>query len=911
MLSHSPTEVRNDVFDHIDVIFDEAIDAATFTVADVVITGPAGISPTATSIEQLGPDLFRVHFDPLSVRGTYQATIGPDVTDLTGDPMDQDGDSTPGEASDDTYGASFRYINAGVVFTTTTLISEGNLTFEGEDVLVEGTTVTIDGPHSFNSLHIIDGGVVTHTANSSTETHLLDLSVLEDITIDSSSMIDVSEKGYLRGASAGETGRTTGNTTVGGAFHSAGGSYGGLGGELIVEDQTNQVYGDYRDPDDWGSGGANNGGDGGGLVRINAGSVVLDGALMANGQDGHGGGGSGGGIYIATTTLSGSGSISAGGGDATRGGGGGRVAVYAEDLTGFNTSSISAPGGIGQDAHGGAGTVYLKDTDDPLGTLVLDAQAGGAGWTPLGLPSQSNVAITDDVVIRGANTNVRPEHVGMTLEITGSLRIEDSGQLREIDHSLLVHGPTQILTGGLLDTTGILTSNQILTVDGGTFVGGQLAAPQLTIVNAGLVTARDATTSDVYKLDLAIAGALMIDSSSVIDVSEKGYLRGASAGETGRTTGNTTVGGAFHSAGGSYGGLGGELIVEDQTNQVYGDYRDPDDWGSGGANNGGDGGGLVRINAGSVVLDGALMANGQDGHGGGGSGGGIYIATTTLSGSGSISAGGGDATRGGGGGRVAVYAEDLTGFNTSSISAPGGIGQDAHGGAGTVYLKDTDDPLGTLVLDAQAGGAGWTPLGLPSQSNVAITDDVVIRGANTNVRPEHVGMTLEITGSLRIEDSGQLREIDHSLLVHGPTQILTGGLLDTTGILTSNQILTVDGGTFVGGQLAAPQLTIVNAGLVTARDATTSDVYKLDLAIAGALMIDSSSVIDVSEKGYLRGASAGETGRTTGNTTVGGAFHSAGGSYGGLGGELIVEDQTNQVYGDYRDPDDWGQRRSE
>ena len=97
------------------------------------------------------------------------------------------------------------------------------------------------------------------------------------------------------------------------------------------------------------------------MVRINAGSVVLDGAVLANGQDGHGGGGSGGGIYIATTTLSGSGSISAGGGDATRGGGGGRVALYAENFTGFDTSSISAPGGIGQDAHGGAGTVHVVE----------------------------------------------------------------------------------------------------------------------------------------------------------------------------------------------------------------------------------------------------------------------------------------------------------------------------------------------------------------------------------------------------------------------------------------------------------------------------------------------------------------------------------------------------------------------
>ena len=60
------------------------------------------------------------------------------------------------------------------------------------------------------------------------------------------------------------------------------------------------------------------------------------------------------------------------------------------------------------------------------------------------------------------------------------------------------------------------------------------------------------------------------------------------------------------------------------------------------------------------------------------------------------------------------------------------------------------------------------------------------------------------------------------------------------------------------------------------------------------------SRIDVTGKGYLPGY-------TTGNTTVGGVHGRSGGSYGG--GRRPDSGATNAVYGDYADPDDWGQRR--
>src|SRR5205823_2048126 len=127
------------------------------------------------------------------------------------------------------------------------------------------------------------------------QVHKLELMVTNEIVVSADSRIDVSGKGYLAT-------RTTGNTTVGGATGTSGGSYGGRGGGPTP----NAVYGNYADPDDWGSGGGNQSGGGsagGGLVRLAAGTLVLDGQLLANGTLTSWEGGSGGGIYVTVNTL--------------------------------------------------------------------------------------------------------------------------------------------------------------------------------------------------------------------------------------------------------------------------------------------------------------------------------------------------------------------------------------------------------------------------------------------------------------------------------------------------------------------------------------------------------------------------------------------------------------------------------
>ena len=647
-----------------------------------------------------------------------------------------------------------------------------------------------------SQLSLINSATLTTFDATATDVHKLELTVADTLVVDSTSKIDVSGKGYLPGY-------TTGNTTDGAATGHSGGSYGGLGNNGNTG-QSNVVYDDYADPNDWGSGGGatDGGGIGGGLVRITAGTVSLDGQVLADGTYARYGGGSGGGIYVSADVLEGNGNIRAAGGDGSGygggGGGGGRIAVYAADASGFDLDLITAPGGVGY-GGGGAGTVYLLDTDDSYETLIIDNRDGGGGITPL--------------------------------------------------DTLTVGGTVNVLGGSILEVNGPLEVVGSLTVDNSTVRATSVQTSQLSLINSATLTTFDATATDVHKLELTVADTLVVDSTSKIDVSGKGYLPGY-------TTGNTTDGAATGHSGGSYGGLGNNGNTG-QSNVVYDDYADPNDWGSGGGatDGGGIGGGLVRITAGTVSLDGQIVADGGSANYGGGSGGGIYVSAGALEGSGSIRAAGGDGSGygggGGGGGQIAVHAADVSGFDLDSITAPGGVGY-GGGGAGTVYLLDTDDTYETLIIDNRDGGGGVTPLDL---------------------------------------------QTDGKLTVGGTINVLGGSILEVNGPLEVGGSLTVDNSTLRATSIQTSQLSLINSATLTTFDATATEVYKVELVVSGTLAVDTTSKIDVSDKGYLPAY-------TSGNTTEGGATGNSGGSYGGLG--AAYSGQTGTTYGSDANPNDWG-----
>jgi len=250
------------------------------------------------------------------------------------------------------------------------------------DLALTNATLSVSGtsPLLLNSL-TLSSSSLTHAAATSSTSSLLDLQVSGAVTIDSSSRIDVSGKGYLGGLSGDNSsshGRTQGNVPTA-ATQFAGGSYGGYGyanGATPVP-----VYGDMKNPTDLGTGGdavntTSPGGSGGGFIRLTGASLVLNGSLNADGGNGTRGG-SGGSIRVSVTgALSGTGTIHANGG--SNWGGGGRIAVYYGSLSGFALTQAKASG-----AFAGAGTVFSQSSLEANGELRLD----DIGGSPAGLPA--------------------------------------------------------------------------------------------------------------------------------------------------------------------------------------------------------------------------------------------------------------------------------------------------------------------------------------------------------------------------------------------------------------------------------------------------------------------------------------------------------------------------------------------
>jgi hypothetical protein len=259
-------------------------------------------------------------------------------------------------AVDNTYTADYRY---------------DNLTFRRGGHLVVGDRLTVPG-----SLRVAEHARITHPETTLTYDAILDLEAGE-LTIDATSSIDVSARGYLGGQGYEEAGHTirdaAGNELQRAGRHN-GGSYGGLGGHYSdVAEQPNPIYGSLTDPIDLGSGGGaygnTDGGDGGGRIFILADTLVNDGAIRADGgaiPNTPAGMGSGGTVNLNVGTLSGTGTIEADGG--TRdgqdgvGGGGGRIAIRYSTGMSLPVGNVRAIGGDGYYADGQSGTLYIQPT---------------------------------------------------------------------------------------------------------------------------------------------------------------------------------------------------------------------------------------------------------------------------------------------------------------------------------------------------------------------------------------------------------------------------------------------------------------------------------------------------------------------------------------------------------------------
>ncbi len=563
-----------------------------------------------------------------------------------------------------------------IVITSSTTIDAGNAgTYQNQDVIVRGCVVTINVPLSLDSLIVERNaanapGVVTHAAALPGG---LQLAVVGDVVVQGAegslvaSRIDASEQGYPAGSGPG--------AGAGSAFIAGGGGHGGCGAPSSGGHAGGSSYDDVKLPVAHGSGGGSTswapGGAGGGCITLQVGgTLVLNGVVTANGGNGQraydtqaSGAGAGGTVCLTVGHLTGAGSLTANGGyglgcnNGTSGGGaGGRVAIHATATT--FTGTLTAIGDRGGQ-YAGAGTVFTK-VGGQLDGLLTVANGGHAGEATPSLAPDG----FDEVAV---GTGARLALSGGTALTADLLRVTQGGRVE-------------------IDTT----------VDFGA-----------VLVQAGGVIAPVAGNPS---FQLRAVGHIEIEAGGAIDATALGHPTSTGPG--------AGMEAPYYASGAGYGGRGGNSGTGVPGGSAYGSRFTPLDMGSGGGAHttyyqpGGAGGGVLRITAGgTLIVNGAVRADGSDGQeaygfsgSGGGAGGSVLLEVGRLSGSGTISADGGAGplqAGGGAGGRIAVYTCDWQ-MNPALITAAGGSGYQA-GEQGTVlhvspFITIAQQPAAQLVF---------------------------------------------------------------------------------------------------------------------------------------------------------------------------------------------------------------------
>jgi hypothetical protein len=562
----------------------------------------------------------------------------------------------------------------------------------------------------------------------------------DNLTIDSGSFINSNGKGYPSSVGPGTP-----------AAEKQGASHGGWNGE-----NNKSPYGNVYEPIDLGSGGSSRysalGGYGGGAIKLSVdntltvnGTITSVGndSICAGGTQGCGGAGSGGSIYLQSLTFNGNGSILANGGTGNipyfgggGGGGGGRIAIYYSDgnFPISNVTNIQSRGGtnIGQYSsssyNAGPGTVYVEQQGvDPYHAASLYVSNNGLNaknaalisgtyrFNSINVKNYGHLEILGDgsLIEVSSSDSISGDSTRPIVTARGIFRYTGTGSFNINSYSIGIQGKIE----GVNDLNVGTSSQGSFLLYANTWAYNKNTFPTFNEVHIGtngiisLYPYENGNTNytDDFSATLSAAN-LQIDNGGQLESNYKGYVAYRGPG--------SLASGAF---GASHGGTGQASTAR------YGDVYLPSALGSGAGVRGGVGGGAVNLLLSeSLINNGSITVRGQDGSsdgtscGGGGSAGSIYIDVVDISGSGVISANGGNGCWGynssgssGGGGRVAVYYETSS-FpieNVANVQArSGGAVRMVHGsgawagpgGPGTVYIeqKNVDTAnAGLLIID--------------------------------------------------------------------------------------------------------------------------------------------------------------------------------------------------------------------
>ncbi|MDD5146475.1 MAG: fibronectin type III domain-containing protein [Candidatus Pacebacteria bacterium] len=781
------------------------------------------------------------------------------------------------------------FTNNGIINDVTNLIVTSSSVFYQNGTFSAGLTDLTISSSTFeyqntntstvitlNTLTINNKGVLTHTANTTSSLHALNL-LVSDLDIQPGGYINVNGKGYAGGSDSGNgygpgsgSGYSgSGSSSIGGGGGSHGGD-GGKGNYLTTEVAAGLSYGSTTVPIDLGSGGgsgkygawsAGAGGAGGGIVELNVtGTLTLNGFITANGSDGaktssygEGGGGSGGSIYITVNTLTGNGTTTANGGNGagsySGAGGGGRIAIY---YTTDNSSTTKQAFGGGTTGYrkGGAGAIFLTTTGAPNGDLIIDnnntsacttTQATSTSFTVnhitvknggiYYIPTATTLSLVSGFASGTANAYLT---VGGTLslptgatDISGASSIINNGIITNSSASFTFSSTTLTNNGSIENITNLIVTSSATFYQNGTLTAG---LTDLTISSSTFEFQNLSTTTSFSLNNLTIKnkGILTHTANTTssnyalnliitnLDVQLGGYINVNGKGYAGGSDGGN---GSGPGAGSGYSGSGSSSL------------------GGGGGGYGGNGGYgnyLTTIVAGglpygstTVPID--LGSGGGSGKyggnpaGAGGAGGGIVElnVTGTLTLNGFIVANGSDGAKtgsygdggGGSGGSIYITVNALVGGGTTTANGGNGSAS-GYAGAGGGGRIAIHYTTDNSLTTKQAFGGGTTGYQKGGAGTIFTKSSTDILGSLMMDNNNVAGAsTTQPSGSSLVLGSIVVRNAAYYLIPSDATLIIATSSVSVSS--TANGLLINNGTLITPSSFTINNLTLNNNGAIS------------------------------------------------------------------------------------------------
>lgn len=754
---------------------------------------------------------------------------------------------------------SFVAVTGGMKIAASTTIAANNTSYENQTVIVTGGTTTIVGPHTFKRLIVYPGASVTQQNDTVVG---LDLQVTDGISVACTGSIDVSNRGYL-----GDS--THPDAINGGAY--VGGSHIGIGGPH-GSSALDGVYGSVYRPREAGAGGYRST-RGGGILRLSTSKLINDGAIRSNGDGADYEGTAGGSIWILTGSLDGSGTIEARGGENDRSGGGGAIAVEYDTASATALANIDAYGGV-RNAGAGAGSVYLKQRNvTQYGTLRIDNNTRPSMTTELPSLGKGVAQGTSAgaLLATGRSPRVPAFFAGHYVRITSPAGVvKGTWRILSVDGSNVTLEPNGTETIDVqpgdewqgvyrFDTVhlrrAVLVSKDPIETTEQTIDAGDLTLSSINTGNLTIKSGAKITHPEGGRLEINATGNVTIEADVLIDLDTKGYA-GNTTYPNERNVGQYTAG--------SHIGTGG--LHDPPTSASYGSIYRPIEHGAGGYRDG-RGGGVLRMTAQSLTMNGTIRVNGQSGVYEGGAGGSVWITTSALAGTGLIEARGGNGDRSGGGGAIAIEYGTATGTVLARLNAMGGT-QTRPGGAGSIYTKSGTSTYGSLKVD-NGTIASAQPSELPSfGKGLAATGTAgakLVTNRTENVRPYFVGHWVRIrnaSGAIRgtwrvakIEGKSVTLEPNGNEIIDLQVGDEYQGVYRFDAVVQRHTELRSLDPIETTTQELIGQLrnTVINGHDVTIRAGTVLDHApdsSLQITATGELKIEAGASIDVSSRGY-------------------------------------------------------------